>query len=32
MRFDLMMNDIGITADELRSINTGMKILYAEKK
>lgn len=32
MRFDLMMNDIGITADELRSINTGMKILYAEKE
>ena len=32
MCFDLMMNDIGITADELRSINTGMKILYAEKE
>ena len=32
MRFDLMMNDIGITADELRSIETGMKILYAEEE
>ncbi len=32
MRFDLMLNDIGISAEELRSIQTGMKILYAEKE
>lgn len=32
MRFDLMLNDIGITADELRTIQTGMKILYAEEE
>lgn len=32
MRFDLMLNDIGITAEELHSIQTGMKILYAEKE
>lgn len=32
MRFDLMLNDIGISADELRSIQTGMQILYAEKE
>jgi pimeloyl-ACP methyl ester carboxylesterase len=32
MRFELMLNDIGITAEELRQISTGMKILYAEKE
>jgi len=32
MRFELMLNDIGITAEELRSIQTGMKILYAEEE
>lgn len=32
MRFDLMLKDIGITADELRSIETGMKLLYAEEE
>jgi pimeloyl-ACP methyl ester carboxylesterase len=31
MRYDLMLKDIGITAEELRTIRTGMKILYAEK-
>ncbi|MBN2005757.1 MAG: alpha/beta hydrolase [Anaerolineae bacterium] len=31
MRFDLMLNDIGITAEELRGIQTSMRILYAEK-
>ena len=30
MRFVLMLNDIGITDDELRSIQTNIKILYAE--
>lgn len=32
MRYDLMLNDIGITAEELKTIQTGMKILYAEKE
>lgn len=32
MRFDLMLNDIGISAEELRTIQTGMKILYAEEE
>ena len=32
MRFELMLTDIGITGEELRQINTGMKILYAEKE
>jgi len=32
MRFDLMLNDIGITAEELHQISTGMKILYAEEE
>ncbi len=32
MRFDLMLNDIGISADELKEIRTGMKILYAEEE
>ena len=32
MRYDLMLNDIGISAEELRSIQTGMKILYAEQE
>jgi pimeloyl-ACP methyl ester carboxylesterase len=32
MRYDLMLNDIGIAAEELRSIQTGMKILYAEEE
>jgi len=31
MRFDLMLNDIGITEEELSSIQTNMRILYAEK-
>ena len=31
MRFMLMLNDIGITDDELKSIQANMKILYAEK-
>jgi pimeloyl-ACP methyl ester carboxylesterase len=31
MRFDLMLNDIGITAQELGSIQTSLRILYAEK-
>ncbi len=31
MRFDLMLNDIGITAEELGSIQTSLRILYAEK-
>lgn len=30
MRFDLMLNDIGITAKELGSIRTSLRILYAE--
>jgi len=30
MRFDLMLNDIGITAVELGSIQTSLRILYAE--
>lgn len=32
MRFDLMLKDIGISAAELRTIQTGMKIIYAEKE
>jgi len=32
MRYDLMLSDIGITTEELRRIQTGMKILYAEKE
>ena len=31
MRFDLMLNDIGITAEELGGIQTSLRILYAEK-
>ena len=31
MCFDLMMRDIGLTEDALRSIQTKVKILYAEK-
>ena len=31
MRLNLMMNDIGITEDELTNIKADMKILYAEK-
>ena len=31
MRFDLMLNDIGITAEELSSTQTSLRILYAEK-
>jgi pimeloyl-ACP methyl ester carboxylesterase len=31
MRFDLMLNDIGITAEELGTIETSLRILYAEK-
>jgi phosphatidylglycerol lysyltransferase len=31
MRFDLMLNDIGITAEELGNIQTNLRILYAEK-
>jgi pimeloyl-ACP methyl ester carboxylesterase len=31
MRFDLMLNDIGITEEELGSIQTSLRILYAEK-
>jgi transposase/pimeloyl-ACP methyl ester carboxylesterase len=31
MRFDLMLNDIGITARELGNIRTNLRILYAEK-
>lgn len=30
MRFDLMLNDIGLSDDDLRSINANMKIIYAE--
>ena len=30
MRINLMLNDIGITEDELTSIRTKMKIIYAE--
>ena len=30
MRYQLMLNDIGITAEELKEIRTGMMILYAE--
>lgn len=32
MRYDLMLNDIGISAEELKSIRTGMLILYAERE
>ncbi len=32
MRFELMLNDIGITSEELKEISTGMKILYAEEE
>jgi len=31
-KLDLMLRDIGITDDDLRSIRTDMKILYAEKE
>ncbi len=31
LRFDLMRNDIGITAEELGRIRTNLRILYAEK-
>jgi pimeloyl-ACP methyl ester carboxylesterase len=31
LRFDLMLTDIGITAQELGSIRTRVRILYAEK-
>lgn len=31
MRFDLMLQDIGITEEELQSIQTDIRILYAEK-
>lgn len=31
MRFELMLNDIGLTEDDLRGIRTNVKILYAEK-
>ena len=31
MKFMLMLNDIGITADGLKSIQANIKILYAEK-
>ena len=31
MRFDLMLTDIGITAQELGGIRTGLRFLYAEK-
>jgi len=30
MRFDLMLNDIGISDDDLKSIHTNMSILYAQ--
>jgi pimeloyl-ACP methyl ester carboxylesterase len=30
MRFDLMLEDIGITDDELKGIRTELKIIYAE--
>jgi pimeloyl-ACP methyl ester carboxylesterase len=30
MRFELMMHDIGITEEELRSIQTEVKIIYAD--
>lgn len=30
MRFNLMLTDIGITEDELKSIRTDLKIIYAE--
>ena len=30
LRFDLMLNDIGITASELSCIQTSLRILYAE--
>jgi pimeloyl-ACP methyl ester carboxylesterase len=30
LRFDLMLNDIGITASELSCIHTSLRILYAE--
>ncbi len=30
MRFELMTNDIGLTEDDLKGINTSVKILYAE--
>ena len=31
MRFDLMLNDIGLTAEDLGSVRTNLRILYAEK-
>ena len=30
MRFNLMLNDIGISEDDLRSVRTKVKIIYAE--
>jgi hypothetical protein len=30
MRFDLMLNDIGLSVEELNMIKTDMRILYAE--
>jgi len=30
MRFDLLLNDIGLSADDLQRIRTSMRILYAE--
>ncbi len=30
MRFDLMLNDIGLTSNDLGSIRTSLRILYAE--
>ncbi len=32
MRYELMLNDIGISSEELKGIRTGMKILYAERE
>ena len=32
MRWKLMLTDIGISEDDLRSIQTGMKIIYAENE
>jgi phosphatidylglycerol lysyltransferase len=31
LRFDLMLDDIGITAEDLGNIQTSLRILYAEK-
>jgi hypothetical protein len=30
MRFDLLLNDIGLSATDLQKIKTSMRILYAE--